>query len=43
MGAQYHPEYTSKVLEPSRPFLGLVAAASGMLDELVQGMNTMNE
>ncbi|QID80550.1 CTP synthase ura8 [Saccharomyces pastorianus] len=43
VGAQYHPEYTSKVLEPSRPFLGLVAAASGMLDELVQGMNTMNE
>lgn len=40
VGAQYHPEYTSKVLEPSRPFLGLVAAASGMLEEVVQGMDT---
>lgn len=43
VGAQYHPEYTSKVLEPSRPFLGLVAAASGMLEEVVQGMDTENE
>nr|CAA48277.1 CTP synthase [Saccharomyces cerevisiae] len=25
VGTQYHPEYTSKVLEPSRPFWGLVA------------------
>lgn len=30
-GTQYHPEYLSKVLDPSRPFLGLVAAASGQL------------
>lgn len=34
-GTQYHPEYLSKVLDPSRPFLGLVAAASGMLDEVL--------
>lgn len=34
-GTQYHPEYLSKVLDPSRPFLGLVAAASGILDEVL--------
>ncbi|KAG7663050.1 URA7 [[Candida] subhashii] len=35
-GTQYHPEYLSKVLDPSRPFLGLVAAASGILDDVLQ-------
>lgn len=35
VGTQYHPEYLSKVLDPSRPFLGLVAASSGMLDEIL--------
>lgn len=35
VAAQYHPEYLSKVLEPSRPFLGLVAAAAGVLDEVL--------
>lgn len=34
-GTQYHPEYLSKVLDPSRPFLGLVAAASGQLDAVL--------
>ncbi|CAH2355150.1 CTP synthase 1 [[Candida] railenensis] len=34
-GTQYHPEYISKVLDPSRPFLGLVAAASGILDDIL--------
>ncbi|KAG7884170.1 hypothetical protein KL938_002042 [Ogataea parapolymorpha] len=36
VATQYHPEYISKVLDPSRPFLGLVAAASGMLDEILK-------
>lgn len=36
VGTQYHPEYVSKVLDPSRPFLGLVAAASGILDDVLQ-------
>lgn len=36
VGTQYHPEYISKVLDPSRPFLGLVAAASGMLDHVLE-------
>lgn len=35
VGTQYHPEYRSKVLDPSRPFLGLVAAASGQLGEVL--------
>lgn len=34
-GTQYHPEYVSKVLDPSRPFLGLVAASAGILDEVL--------
>lgn len=36
VGTQFHPEYLSKVLDPSRPFLGLVAAASGVLDEVLK-------
>lgn len=35
IGTQYHPEYLSKVLDPSRPFLGLVAASSGILDHIL--------
>lgn len=35
VGTQYHPEYCTKVLDPSRPFLGLVAAAAGMLDDVM--------
>ncbi|CCH61804.1 hypothetical protein TBLA_0F02650 [Henningerozyma blattae CBS 6284] len=37
VGTQYHPEYTSKVLVPSRPFLGLVAASAGILQEVLEG------
>ncbi|AWU74302.1 uncharacterized protein C5L36_0A08960 [Pichia kudriavzevii] len=36
VATQYHPEYISKVLDPSRPFLGLIAAASGKLDEVLR-------
>ncbi|QPG77283.1 CTP synthase ura7 [Brettanomyces nanus] len=36
VGTQFHPEYLSKVLDPSRPFLGLVAASSGILDEILK-------
>lgn len=36
VGCQYHPEYLSKVLGPSKPILGLVAAASGQLEELMK-------
>ncbi|TLS31314.1 hypothetical protein PpBr36_02456 [Pyricularia pennisetigena] len=34
VGVQYHPEYLSRVLDPSKPFLGLVAAASGCLEKV---------
>ncbi|CAN3372636.1 hypothetical protein DIURU_004871 [Diutina rugosa] len=36
VATQYHPEYVSKVLDPSRPFLGLVAAAAGTLDAVIE-------
>ncbi|KAI1853333.1 hypothetical protein JX266_002039 [Neoarthrinium moseri] len=29
VGVQYHPEYLSRVLDPSRPYLGFVAASAG--------------
>lgn len=35
VGAQYHPEYILKVLDPSKPFLGLVAAAAGCLEQVL--------
>lgn len=36
VGVQFHPEYLSRVLEPSKPYLGLVAASVGRLDEVVK-------
>ena len=35
VGTQYHPEYCSKVLDPLRPFLGLVAASAGILEDVL--------
>ncbi|CEP61279.1 CTP synthase LALA0_S02e10814g [Lachancea lanzarotensis] len=35
VATQYHPEYMSKVLDPSQPFLGLIAASAGVLDKLM--------
>ncbi|KAG0233380.1 CTP synthase ura7 [Actinomortierella wolfii] len=32
LGVQYHPEYLTRPLKPSPPFLGLILAASGELD-----------
>lgn len=37
VATQYHPEYTSKVLDPSKPFLGLVAAAANILNDVIEG------
>ncbi|KAL8898284.1 MAG: hypothetical protein Q9192_002148 [Flavoplaca navasiana] len=37
VGVQYHPEYLSRVLRPSLPYLGFVAAAAGCLDEIMGG------
>jgi CTP synthase len=36
VGVQFHPEYLSRVLDPSRPYLGFVAASAGMLDEVTR-------
>ena len=36
VGVQYHPEYLSRVLSPSRPYLGFVAAAAKCLDRVTR-------
>ncbi|EMD63926.1 hypothetical protein COCSADRAFT_37655 [Bipolaris sorokiniana ND90Pr] len=36
VGVQFHPEYLSRVLDPSRPYLGFVAASAGMLEEIIR-------
>ncbi|PHH78522.1 hypothetical protein CDD80_6711 [Ophiocordyceps camponoti-rufipedis] len=36
VGVQYHPEYLSRVLNPSRPYLGFVAAAAGCLHRITK-------
>ncbi|KAK3137945.1 hypothetical protein QOZ80_5AG0362440 [Eleusine coracana subsp. coracana] len=35
IGAQFHPEFTSRPGKPSPLFLGLIAASSGQLDQLL--------
>ena len=36
VGVQFHPEYLSRVLDPSRPYLGFVAASAGVLGEITK-------
>lgn len=38
VGVQFHPEYLSRVLEPSKPYLGFFAASAGMLEEVTKNM-----
>ncbi|KAF2401006.1 CTP synthase [Trichodelitschia bisporula] len=38
VGVQFHPEYLSRVLEPSRPYLGFVAASAGVLAEVTESV-----
>ena len=38
VGVQFHPEYLSRVLKPSKPYLGFVAASAGCLDEVTAGL-----
>ncbi|KAI5808102.1 CTP synthase [Peziza echinospora] len=38
VGVQFHPEYMSRVLDPSKPYLGFVAACSGILDDIIKGV-----
>jgi CTP synthase len=40
VGLQAHPEYTSKVLKPSPPVLGFVAASAGCLDEVIKDIKS---
>jgi CTP synthase len=37
VGCQYHPEFKSRPLKPSPPFLGLLLAGSGQLDSWLEG------
>ena len=37
VGVQFHPEYLSRVLRPSKPFLGLVAASAKILPKFLSG------
>lgn len=40
VGVQFHPEYISRVLHPSKPYLGFIAASSGLLDAVTRpGIN----
>ena len=41
VGVQFHPEYLSRVLQPSRPYLGFVAAASGCLEKVSSEVGQM--
>ncbi len=36
VGVQFHPEYLSRVLDPSRPYLGFVAASAGILEQVTR-------
>jgi CTP synthase len=38
VGVQFHPEFMSRVLQPSIPYLGFIAASAGRLDEVTVGM-----
>jgi len=39
VGVQFHPEYLSRVLHPSKPYLGFIAASARMLEEITRGEN----
>jgi CTP synthase len=39
VGVQFHPEYQSKVLDPSRPYLGFFAASAGCLDRITKELS----
>ncbi|KAF1961967.1 CTP synthase-like protein [Byssothecium circinans] len=45
VGVQFHPEYLSRVLDPSRPYLGFIAASSNQLNRITaeyqEGANSL--
>lgn len=36
VGVQYHPEFTSRPIKPSPPYLGLLLASAGKLQSYLQ-------
>ncbi|KAF2156715.1 CTP synthase [Myriangium duriaei CBS 260.36] len=38
VGVQFHPEYLSRVLSPSKPYLGFIAASAGLLSSVTEGL-----
>ncbi|KAI9691444.1 MAG: CTP synthase ura7 [Bathelium mastoideum] len=40
VGVQFHPEYLSRVLQPSKPYLGFVAASAGVLGPVTRELET---
>jgi CTP synthase len=43
VGVQFHPEYLSRVLRPSPPYLGFVAASAGVLEKVTAQRAAMQE
>ncbi|EQL32784.1 CTP synthase [Blastomyces dermatitidis ATCC 26199] len=43
VGVQFHPEYLSRVLAPSKTFLGFFAAASGCLEEITDSFKDRHD
>ena len=41
VGVQFHPEFLSRVLHPSRPILGFLAASAGCLEEVMGGQSKL--
>jgi CTP synthase len=39
VAVQFHPEYLSRVLQPSKPYLGFVAAAAGCLEQITKELS----
>lgn len=40
VGVQFHPEYISRVLAPSKSYLGFFAAAAGCLEEITKDFSS---
>jgi CTP synthase len=40
VAVQFHPEYLSRVLVPSKPYLGFIAASAGILDRITADENS---
>jgi CTP synthase len=40
VAVQFHPEYLSRVLDPSRPYVGFIAASAGVLGEITAELNS---